>query len=164
MFLVVRWAWGGFMSLMNEKLRILLANNEWTQAKLADFLCVSPDTVSSWVRGKNGISIEMLKKICDVFYVPIQDMLNDDLDFFEYVEIDCYLPFRFYDLPEEYRDSEHVIYEAGLANEGKLHRFTNHGGALCSAIYRGRQEVWWHYREHEARMIHDWNKEYGNDR
>lgn len=155
---------GDFMCLMNEKLRILLANNNWTQSRLANVLCVSPDTVSSWVRGKNCLSIEMLKRICDIFAVPVQDIVNDSVDFFRYYEIDRYLPDRMCRLPEKYSDSIHIVYEAGLANEGKLHRFTNCAKEECSAIYRAGMEVWWHYREYEARMIHDWNEVYSDDR
>ena len=146
-----------------EKLRILMTNQEWSQKRLAERMCVSPDAVSSWVRGKNNPTLETVKELCEIFYIPIQDMTNDDLDIPEYIEIDRYLPYPICRYPKEWQDSEHIIIDAALANEGKLHRFTNPGGAKCSAIYRGREEVWWHYREHEARMIHDWNRRYSYD-
>ena len=63
------------MCQVNEKLRILLANNNWTQSKLAKALYVSPDTVSSWVRGKNCLSIEMLKRISVLFWkLPVGEI------------------------------------------------------------------------------------------
>lgn len=49
------------MSELHEKLEMLLKNYEWTQARLAKRMNVSPDAVSSWVRGKNHLSIETVK-------------------------------------------------------------------------------------------------------
>ena len=152
------------MSKLNEKLRILLANREWTQTKLAKQLFVSPDTVSSWVRGVNHPDLETVKQLCKIFYIPIQDITNDDLDIPEYYEIDRYLPYPICLYPKERQDSIHIILDADLADEGKLHRFNNPAGAKCSAIYRGGQEIWWHYRDHEAKMIHEWNEVHSYDR
>lgn len=151
------------MSQLNEKLRILLANRQWTQKRLADQLYVSPDTVSSWVRGINHPSLDTVKQLCEIFSIPIQDLTNDKLDIHEYYEIDRYLPYPICCYPPEYRDSKHIIIEADLADEGKLHRFENAAGEACSAIYRGGQEIWWHYREHEAKMIRDWNEVHSYD-
>ena len=146
------------MSKLNEKLRILLLNNEWTQKQLAEKLYVSPDAVSSWVRGINNPSLDTIKQLCEIFYIPIQDLTNDELDIPEFFLIGEF-PSNSY----RYQDSDHKVYDAGLANEEMLHRFTNPGGAKCSAIYRGQLEVWWHYRDHEARMIHEWNERYSHD-
>lgn len=148
------------MSTLNQKIRILLANNGWSQAKLAEMLWVTPDAVSSWVRGINNPKIETIKKLSEIFYIPLQDLLNDDVDIPEYFEIDQYLPYSMCRYPENRRDQIHVIYDAALADEGYLHRFVDAAGCECSAIYRAGQEVWWHYREHEPRMIRDWNREY----
>lgn len=151
------------MTKLNEKLRILLANCEWTQKRLADQLYVSPDAVSSWVRGINQPSLETVKQLCEIFSIPIQDLTNDELDIPEYYEINQYIPYPMCCYPLENRDSEHVIIEASLADEGKLHRFKNAAGDECSAIYRGGKEIWWHYRAYEAKMIRDWNEVHSHD-
>lgn len=152
------------MSTMNEKLRILLANNDWTQKKLAEVMHVSPDTVQKWVKGSNHMSVDTIKEICKIFYVSYDEMLDDNFDLPEYYVVDEYLPYSMYRLPPEKRDSEHTLIYAYLADEGILHRFKNCVGDDCSAIYRAHQEVWWHYREFEPKMIRDWNRAHGNDR
>ena len=30
-------------------------------------------------------------------------------------------------------------------------------------LNRGNMEMWWHYREHEAKMIREWNDVHGDD-
>ncbi len=152
-----------FISTINDKIRILLANNGWTQKKLADVLVISPDAVQKWVKGINTPTLETIKQLCDLFYVPIEKMVDDDYDIPEYYEIDRYLPYSQYRLPVEMRDSEHIIIDADLAGGARLHRYTDAGGNECSVIYQFREEVWWHYREHEQRMIKDWNMEHSND-
>ena len=151
------------MSKLNEKLRVLLKNYEWTQAKLADRMHVSPDAVSSWIRGKNHLSIETAKELCDIFCINVQDFLNDDFEIPEFIVIDKYLPDSMNNYPKRFRDSEHTIIDADLAYEGKLHRFTNAKGVKCSAIYRAKKEIWWHYREFEPAMIRDWNEVHKSD-
>ena len=151
------------ISTINVKIGTLLANNGWTQKKLADDLVISPDAVQKWVKGINTPTLETIKQLCDIFYVPIEKMVDDDYDIPEYYEIDRYLPYSQYRLPVEMRDSEHIIIDADLAGGARLHRYTDAGGNECSAIYQFREEVWWHYREHEQRMIKDWNMEHSNN-
>lgn len=146
------------MSDLNEKLRILLKNRGWTQARLAEQMHVHPDTVQKWIKGKNTPSLETVKEFCDIFFIPIQDLTNDDYDIPEYYEIGRYLPAPICYYPEDNQDSMHIVIDAALTNGGILHRFMNPGGSECSAIYQAGQEIWWHYREHEAKMIHDWNE------
>ncbi len=143
------------MCKQNEKLDILMKNQNMTQKELAELLFVSPDAVSSWVRGINNPNLETIKQFCKIFYISIQDLTNDDLDIPLYYEVGCY-----YVNPS---DSDHTIIQAFLNNEGMLHRFKNAAEADCSAIYRAGQEVWWHYRKYEAQMISDWNKAYPDD-
>jgi transcriptional regulator with XRE-family HTH domain len=151
------------ISTIDVKNRTLLANNGWTQKKLADDLVISPDAVQKWISGKNNPTLETIKRLFDIFYVPIEKMVDDDYDIPEYYEIDRYLPYSQYRLPVKMRDSEHIIIDADLAGGARLHRYTDAGGNECSAIYQFREEVWWHYREHEQRMIKDWNMEHSND-
>ena len=154
---------GDGMSKLNEKLRILMANQEWTQKRLAERMFVSPDTVSSWVRGKNHPTLETVKELCEIFCIPIQEMTNDEIDIPEYFALDPWEAYVDYGDLRHPGDSVHTIIDADLAYEGMLHRFTNAAGDECSAIYRGNMEMWWHYREREAQMIRDWNREYDHD-
>lgn len=56
-------------------------------------------------------------------------------------------------------DSPHeIITDVHLLGGGKLHRFNNAAGDACSAIYVKGEEIWWHYRENEERMIREWNE------
>ena len=148
------------MSKLNEKLRVLLKNNGWTQKRLAEVLHVSPDAVSSWVRGKNHVDLETLLVICRIFYIPIQDITNDELEIPKYYKIGRYLPYSRYCNVEGLHDSEHIVFEAYLADGASLHRFKNAAKDECSAIYLGSHEIWWQYRDHEAKMIYDWNARY----
>ena len=151
------------MSTLNEKLRILMKNQCWTQRRLAEHMYVSPDTVSSWVRGVNHPTLETVKELCEILYIPIQELTNDEIDIPEYYELEPWESYIDYGDLRSPGDSVHTIIDANLAYEGMLHRFTNGGGAECSAIYRGNMEVWWHYREHEAKMIREWNEVHGDD-
>lgn len=144
------------MSRINEKLRVLLKNQGWTQAKLARRVHFTPDAVSSWVRGINSPSIDTLKELCTIFCITIQELIDDDIDIPEYYELYRYLPHP--------KDTEHILFDADLAYEGYLHRFKNAEGEECSAIYKEDTEIWWHYREFEAAMIRDWNEVHKNDR
>ena len=143
--------------LLNDKIRVLLANNEWSQAKLAELIHVSPDAVSSWVRGINNPTLDTVKQLCDIFFVPIQDMTDDDIEIPVYYKVAEYMPYSEMGKPENLRDSVHKIFDADLAHGGRLHRFKNAVGDECSAIYRGSAEEKWVYREQEASMIYFWN-------
>lgn len=146
------------MSKLNEKLRILLANQELTQAKLACMMNVAPSTVQKWVSGDNNPTTDTVKELCMIFSIPIQNMLDDNFEIPEYIILDRYLPYSMSRLPEKQRDSKHIIIDAALAKGALLHRFKNASGDDCSAIYQGSQEIWWHYREYESQMIRDWNE------
>ena len=119
---------------------------------------VTPSTVQKWVVGKNMPDVETVKKIGELMYISTDDLLDDEFDVPAYHEYDQYLPYsltrRF---PEEQCDTEHTLIDAYLEKGAVLHRFKNGAGDACSAIYYAGQEIWWHYREHEARMIRDWN-------
>lgn len=148
------------MSKLNEKIRILIENNELTQAKLAEKLFVSESTVQKWVSGDNMPRVDTLKDLCQLFDLSLEELTNEDIDIPEYYWIDKYLPDEIALLPEDKQDSEHVILDADLAGKAMLHRFVNAGGAPCSAIYVGRKQIWWDYREHEIYMLHEWNREH----
>lgn len=164
-------------------IEIWLKNNGWTQKMLAERLIVSESTVQKWIKGKRHPDSEMLKRLSDVMLIDIKHFYEPDYLPVEFERIDDFVPPCLYgdifleflkqigeEIPEDLiknplprQDTCHEVYDAGLYKGAKLHRFKNPGGAECSAIYLCGEEVWWHYREHENRMLHDWNaqeKEY----
>lgn len=151
------------MTAMNRKLAILLQNQGWRQIDLAEKLCVTQTTVSSWICGKNHLNIEIIRKLCNIFCVSIEVFTNDDLEIPEYFEIERIPNYYFRDHKCR-NDSTHIVIDAGLAGGARLHRFRNKAGEECSGIYLGRKEIWWHYREYETRMIRDWNEVHNDDR
>lgn len=56
--------------------------------------------------------------------------------------------------------SDEEFEELELYGGGRLLRFTSPTGVKYSSIYVGREEVWWHYRSEEKRMVKDWNKKF----
>ena len=154
-----------------------------TRKQLADAIYVSHSTVSTWTRGLHFPDYSLLDTLCEIFNISVDELLDDSIDIpsedaqkndkenstqnslsersaphFQdtkknYILLGKYLPYSLYHIPDGRQDSLHMVYDADLANEGTLHRFTNAAGVKCSAIYRAGSEVWWHYREHEAVYI-----------
>ena len=165
------------MADLGTVIRIWLSNNEWTQAKLANVLGVTESTVQKWVVGKNHPNPEMLKKLSEVMLIDIQDLYETGYLSVQYERLDDYVPPCMYGenfielmrqldepIPEKLineplprQDTCHAVYDAGLYLGAKLHRFKNPAGDDCSAIYLGREERWWHYRDHEIQMVRAWN-------
>lgn len=79
--------WAGEDMKSNEKLRLLLERNVWTQAELANELHVAASTVQKWGVGKNMPSAEVFLKLSRIFYVPVENLLNDDMEIPEANEI-----------------------------------------------------------------------------
>ena len=165
------------MADIGEIIDIWLKNNGWTHKMLAERLYVSESTVQKWVRGKRHPDSAMLKKLSDIMLIDINHFYEPDYLPVEFERLDDFVPPCMYgpgfieilkrlgeEIPEELinhplprQDSCHEVYDAGLYKYAKLHRFKNPAGDDCSAIYLAGEEVWWHYREHENQMIHDWN-------
>ena len=80
------------MSVFNEKLRVLLHNQGWTQKELSVRLNVQPTTVQKWCAGKNQPDIKTIKALSAIFCVSYDTLLNDDQDVTIYYIIDHYLP------------------------------------------------------------------------
>ena len=135
----------------NDKIRVSLENNEWTQKHFAGLMHVAPTTVQKWIVGKNHPDVETTLRISKVLNIPIQDLLDDSFEIYPYYIID-------YCLPDRFQDGEHTVLDAGLKGEAYLHRFNNKAGCAYSAIYYGNFEVWSHVREKERFMIRDWNE------
>ncbi|MGY8824492.1 MAG: helix-turn-helix transcriptional regulator [Candidatus Latescibacterota bacterium] len=64
---------------MKNRLKVLRAERDWTQADLADELEVSRQTVNAIEKGKFDPSLPLAFKISRLFNMPIEDIFQDDL-------------------------------------------------------------------------------------
>ncbi len=62
---------------MNNRLKVLRAERDWTQAKLADELEVSRQTVNAIEKGKFDPSLPLAFKISNLFKMPIEDIFSE---------------------------------------------------------------------------------------
>ena len=139
---------------VGEKIRVLRTNNNMSQAALAVMVTVSEDAVQKWEVGKNKPCLEDLKKISEIFCIDLMELIDDEKEILHYDEEQlCNKLENYYCVG----DSEHDVYDAGLANNAKLHRFKNSEGLLYSAIYLGDFEAFSCERSEEAKMIGYWN-------
>lgn len=68
---------------MDNKLKVLRAERDWSQSDLADELNVSRQTISSIEKGKYDPSLILAFKISQLFAMPIEDIFSpseDDLN------------------------------------------------------------------------------------
>lgn len=68
---------------MQNKLRVLRAEREWSQADLAGKVGVSRQTINSIERGKYDPSLLLAFKLACLFELPIEDIFQpaaDELD------------------------------------------------------------------------------------
>jgi putative transcriptional regulator len=63
---------------MTNRLRILRAERDWTQARLAQELLVSRQTVNAIETGKYDPSLPLAFRIAAVFGEPIEAIFSDD--------------------------------------------------------------------------------------
>lgn len=63
---------------MRNKLKVLRAEKNWSQAELADHLAVSRQTVNAIETGKYDPSLPLAFKLAQVFEKPIEDMFFPD--------------------------------------------------------------------------------------
>lgn len=63
---------------MKNRLKVLRAENDWTQAELADRLKVSRQTVNAIEKGKYDPSLSLAFKISRVFNMPIEKVFVDE--------------------------------------------------------------------------------------
>lgn len=139
---------------IGEKIKVLRENREWTQAMLADRLSVHPDTVQKWEVEKNTPPTSEIKRLCQLFDVSADLLLDDKIYVADYIEIDRSPGF----FCSGYDEGDHIIYDADLRKEAKLHRFDNAAGCAYSAIYVCGREVYSCERDHEPQMIKYWNE------
>jgi putative transcriptional regulator len=63
---------------MNNRLRVLRAERQWSQLDLADRLGVSRQSVNAIETGKYAPSLPLAFRIADVFALPIEDIFLRD--------------------------------------------------------------------------------------
>lgn len=63
---------------MKNRLKVLRAERDWTQADLADALDVSRQTVNAIETEKYDPSLPLAFKISQLFDMPIEDIFEDD--------------------------------------------------------------------------------------
>lgn len=63
---------------MKNRLKVLRAEKDWTQAELADRLKVSRQTVNAIEKGKYDPSLSLAFKISRVFKLPIEKVFTDE--------------------------------------------------------------------------------------
>lgn len=61
---------------ISQRIKEYRNNKHYTQKELAKLLSVKPTTVSGWELGRNTPSIDMLKKLADIFDVPFDVMVG----------------------------------------------------------------------------------------
>lgn len=63
---------------MNNRLKVLRAERDWSQADLADQLGVSRQTVNALETGRYGPSLPLAFRIARVFGQPIEAIFTED--------------------------------------------------------------------------------------
>ncbi len=63
---------------MNNRLKVLRAERDWTQAQLAAELAVSRQTVNAIEKGKFDPSLPLAFKAARLFGLSIEDIFQDD--------------------------------------------------------------------------------------
>ena len=63
---------------MKNRLKVLRAERDWTQARLADELAVSRQTVNAIEKGKFDPSLPLAFKISRLFKMRIEDVFQDE--------------------------------------------------------------------------------------
>jgi len=63
---------------MKNRLKVLRAERDWTQANLADELGVSRQTVNAIEKGKFDPSLPLAFKVARLFEMSIEDIFRDE--------------------------------------------------------------------------------------
>ncbi|MDE0243317.1 MAG: helix-turn-helix transcriptional regulator [Candidatus Kaiserbacteria bacterium] len=63
---------------MRNRLKVLRAERDWTQAELADRLKVTRQTVNAIEKGKYDPSLSLAFKISRLFDMPIENLFIDE--------------------------------------------------------------------------------------
>ncbi|WP_417688119.1 helix-turn-helix transcriptional regulator [Pseudidiomarina sp.] len=65
---------------MRNRLKVLRAERDWTQADLADAVDVSRQTINAIEKGKFDPSLPLAFKFARLFNLPIEEMFFDEDD------------------------------------------------------------------------------------
>ncbi len=65
---------------MKNRLKILRAERDWTQADLADKLEVSRQTINAIEKGKYDPSLPLAFKVARLFEMPIEAIFEDEAE------------------------------------------------------------------------------------
>ena len=68
------------MQLMNNRIKVLRAERNWTQADLADKLEVSRQTVNALETGKYDPSLPLAFKLAQLFNTPLEGIFDPELE------------------------------------------------------------------------------------
>ncbi|MCJ8318254.1 MAG: helix-turn-helix transcriptional regulator [Colwellia sp.] len=63
---------------MKNRLKVLRAERDWTQAELAENLAVSRQTINAIEKGKFDPSLPLAFKVSRLFSMPIEDIFEED--------------------------------------------------------------------------------------
>jgi putative transcriptional regulator len=63
---------------MKNRLKVLRAERDWTQAQLASELAVSRQTVNAIEKGKFDPSLPLAFKVARLFGLPIEEIFQDE--------------------------------------------------------------------------------------
>lgn len=65
---------------MKNRLKVLRAERDWTQADLAEHLEVSRQTINAIEKGKFDPSLPLAFKVSRLFSMPIENIFEDDVE------------------------------------------------------------------------------------
>ena len=65
---------------MKNRLKVLRADRDWTQADLADRLHVTRQTINAIEKGKYDPSLPLAFKIAALFRLPIEEIFSPETD------------------------------------------------------------------------------------
>jgi putative transcriptional regulator len=65
---------------MKNRLKVLRADRDWTQADLADRLQVTRQTVNAVEKGKYDPSLPLAFKLAALFELPIEEIFSPEID------------------------------------------------------------------------------------
>ena len=65
---------------MKNRLKVLRADRDWTQADLADRLHVTRQTINAIEKGKYDPSLRLAFKIAVLFELPIEEIFSPETD------------------------------------------------------------------------------------
>ena len=65
---------------MKNRLKVLRAERDWTQADLADQLQVTRQTINAIEKGKYDPSLPLAFKLAALFELPIEEIFSPEID------------------------------------------------------------------------------------